>query len=281
MIRYPREDGARGRAPTRATRGDGRERQRSIAGPRSPRSARVPLGGGWRDRAAPRAIGQALARDETNPASTTNTARRVAGASSRTGPRVGRSCSGCPRTSGRHSASTPSPSSFTLPLHHSTHRGSTAVSMRFMEGARLTVGLFGTMVRPRVRRLALAPTHLRAQPRTRGSAPFAIRRAERRGAGSPNPCRGAVALWRPRAGARSRRASGFRRTASFGSFRTASAANHGIRPKGDEGSVDFRKKPLVLNDAPRLALIALLPPFPRSRTAPSGPRPPSREVRPR
>jgi hypothetical protein len=151
MIRYPREDGARGRAPTRATRGDGRERRRSTASRRSPRSARVPLGWGERDRAAPRAIGQALARDETNPASTTNTARRVAGASSRTGPRVGLSCSGCPRTSGRHSASTPSPSSFNLPLHHSTHRGSTAVSMRFMEGARLTVGLFGTMVRPRVR----------------------------------------------------------------------------------------------------------------------------------
>jgi hypothetical protein len=163
----PARDGARGRAPTRSTRAKGGV---EVVGRRSPRSARVSLR--WGGVIGPRLArsGEALGRDGTNPASTTNTARK-AGVRSRTGPRVGRSFSGCPRTSGRHSASTSSPSSFTLLLHHSTHRGSTAVSVRFMEGARVTAGLLGTMVRPRVRRLALAPAHLRAQRRQEAPLP--------------------------------------------------------------------------------------------------------------
>ena len=180
---------------------------------------------------------------------------------------------GCPRTSGRHSASTSSPSSFTLLLHHSTHRGSTAVSMRFMEGARVTAGLLGTMVRPRVRRLAL-PLLTSGPSEDKRLRPLRLstRRATRCGFPEPVPRRRSVV--ETGAGARSRQASGFRRTASFGSFAASIASVLAGRP------TDEAKRRKYVH---KKRFNALPPPCPhrRSRTAPSGPRPPSSAARPR
>ena len=164
-------------------------------GRRSPRSARVSLR--WGGVIGPRLArsGQALGRDGTNPASTTNTARK-AGVRSRTGPRVGRSFSGMSaylRSPQRvyvisqqlHFAPAPLHASRVHRRIHALHGG---------RSGRRSARDHGSSSSPPTRPRPCSPP---GPAKTRGSASFGVRRAERRGAGSPNPCRGAVALWRP------------------------------------------------------------------------------------
>ena len=264
----PARDGARGRAPTRATRAKGGV---EVVGRRSPRSARVSLR--WGGVIGPRLArsGQALGRDGTNPASTTNTARKAV-VRSRTGPRVGRSFSGMSaylRSPQRvyvisqqlHFAPAPLHASRVHRRIHALHGG--------RSGHRRSARDHGSSSSPPTRPRPCSPP---GPAKTRGSASFGVRRAERRGAGSPNPCRGAVALWRPA------RVLGRGKHPDLGAPRLSARSRRRSR-----AFFEIRRRSVTKKKCAKKRFNALPPPCPRrrSRTAPSGPRPPSSAALPR